>query len=161
MVTDGRSWPQITFDETLLKAYENNGLSLLTNLTPTEPKRDEGSFGPVYAMQSNGKTISVDTSTDYSRAVGYFGPVGAFFNNFPEQGMELNAFYDNTGYENPAWRRQPAATTGNSDLVFSLPQGSYRMGYGRVGQSLVFQILLTAGSDGKWYIYPDSPMHTN
>ena len=161
VVTDGRSWPQITFDETLLKAYENNGLSLLTNLTPTEPKRDEGSFGPVHAMQSNGKTISVDTSTDYSRAVGYFGPVGAFFNNFPEQGMELNAFYDNTGYENPAWRRQPAATTGNSDLVFSLPQGSYRMGYGRVGQSLVFQILLTAGSDGKWYIYPDSPMHTN
>ncbi len=161
VVMDGKSWPQITFDETLLRAYENNGLSLLMNLTPTEPKRDEGSFGPVYAMQSRGKTIFVDTSTDYNRAVGYFGPVGAFFNDFPEQGIELNAFYDNTGYENPAWRRKPAATTGSSDVVFNLPQGSYRMGYGSVSKTLIFQILLTAGDDGKWYIYPDSPMHTN
>lgn len=165
VVTDGKSWPQITFDETLLRANAVNGLSLLTNLTPTEPKRDEGYFGPVYAMQSKGKTISVDTSTNSNGVVGYFGPVGAFFNNFPEQGMELNAFYDNTGYEDPAWRRQPAATTGSSDTIFGLPQGSYRMGYGSVSKGanseLIFQILLTAGADGKWYIYPDSPMHTN
>jgi hypothetical protein len=101
------------------------------------------------------------TAPDYNQVVSYFGPVSAFFDNFPEQGIELNAFYDNTGYENPAWRRQVAATTGNSDTVFNLPQGSYRMGYGRVGKNVIFQILLTAGNDGKWYIYPDSPMNTN
>lgn len=165
VVTDGKSWPQITFDETLLRANAVNGLSLLTNLTPTEPKRDEGYFGPVYAMQSKGKTISVDTSTNSNGVVGYFGPVSAFFDNFPEQGIELNAFYDNTGYEDPAWRRKPAATTGSSDTIFGLPQGSYRMGYGSVSKGanseLIFQILLTAGDDGKWYIYPDNPMHTN
>ena len=27
---DGKSWPQITFDETLLKAHQVNGLNLLT-----------------------------------------------------------------------------------------------------------------------------------
>ena len=30
VVMDGKSWPQITFDETLLKAHQVNGLNLLT-----------------------------------------------------------------------------------------------------------------------------------
>ena len=162
VVTDGKSWPQITFDETLSRACEINGLSLLTNLTPAEPAYPgQDHFGPAYSIPSRGKTITLTTAPDYNQVVSYFGPVSAFFDNFPEQGIELNAFYDNTGYENPAWRRQPAATTGNSDTVFNLPQGSYRMGYGRVGKNVIFQILLTAGDDGKWYIYPDSPMHMN
>lgn len=164
VVTDGKSWPQITFDETLLRANTVNGLSLLTNLTPTEPGYPgQDYYGPSYSMQSKGKIITFGTSTNSNCTVGYFGPVGGFFNNFPEQGMELNAFYDNTGYESLAWGRQPAASTGDSDVVFKLPQGSYRMACGSVAYGinsgyLRFQILLTAGSDGKWYIYPDSSM---
>lgn len=86
--------------------------------------------------------------------------------NFPDQGMELNAFYDNRGYESLAWGGRPAATTGDSDAVFNLPQGSYRIGcgsiaYGTSREFIRFRILLTAGKDGKWYIYPDRPMVTS
>ena len=167
VVMDGKSWPQITFDETLLRAREINGLSLLTNLTPTEPAYPgQDRFGPAYSILSRGKTITLSTAPDYNQVTSYFGPVSAFFDNFPEQGMELNAFYDNTGYDSLAWRRQPAATTGSSDTIFGLPQGSYRMGCGSVAygtnrELIRFQILLTAGDDGKWYIYPDNPMHVN
>lgn len=167
VVTDGKSWPQITFDETLLKAHQVNGLSLLTNLTQVAPQfGGQDWYGPSYSMQSKGKTITFGSSTSSNAAGAYFGPVGGFFNNFPEQGIELNAFYDNTGYDSLAWRRKPAASTGSSDSVFKLPQGSYRMGCGSVAygtnpELIHFQILLTPGDDGKWYIYPDSPMYTN
>ena len=46
--------------------------------------------------------------------------------------MELNAFYDNTGYVSLSAGRQPMGSTGNLDNVFGLPQGSYRMGWGYV-----------------------------
>ena len=163
VVMDGKSWPQITFDETLLRAHtETNGLDLLPNRTQIEPQYGgQDSFGPVYSVQYKGRTITLGTDTRGNGVGVYFGPVGAFFNNFPEQGIELNAFYDNTGYDSLAWGRQPAATTGSSDDIFKLPQGSYRMGCGNVDKNTRFQILLTAGNDGKWYIYPDSPMHTN
>lgn len=78
--------------------------------------------------------------------------------------MELNAFYDNTGYVSLAAGRQPMGTTGDSDTAFGLPQGSYRMGWGEVeinNMGARFQILLTQGEDGKYYIYPDSPMLVN
>ena len=164
-VMDGKSWPQMTFDETLLKALtETNGLDLLpNNRTQIEPEySNQGHFGPVYLMQYNGRSITFASSTKYNRSVGYDGPVAAFFNNFPEQGMELNAFYDNTGYVSLSAGRQPQASTGNSDDIFKLPQGSYMMGWGYVKSGeLRFQILLTPGEDGKWYIFPDSPMHTS
>lgn len=187
-VTDGKSWPQITFDETLLIASETvNGLDLLPqNRTQIAPGDfGEDAFGPVYSMQYKGKTVTFATSTQSNCAGGYRGPVSALFTNFPEQGMELNAFYDNTNYESLAWERQPYGTTGSSDQVFKLPQASYRMGAGTIilkernklaqgrtarnnvpeadylSSTMNFQILLTAGEDGKWYIYPDSPVHTN
>ena len=125
--------------------------------------RNQGHFGPVYSAQYNGKKISINTYAEQNKVIGYLGiRVGAFFNNFPEQGIELNAFYDNTGYVSLSAGRQPQASTGNLDAVFKLPQGSYRMGWGYVKSAdLRFQILLTPGEDGKWYIFPDSPMHTS
>lgn len=166
-IMDGKSWPQMTFDETLLKAHAVNGLDFLADTADTwtqiEPEHsNQGDFGPVYIMPYKGKNITLDTSTSDNGVVGYEGPVGVFFNNFPEQGIELNAFYDNTGYVSLSAGRQPQASTGNLDAVFKLPQGSYRMGWGYVKSSdLRFQILLTPGEDGKWYIFPDSPMHTS
>ena len=164
-VMDGKSWPQMTFDETLLRACnEINGVDLLpNNRTQIEPENsNQGHFGPVYSAQYNGKKISINTYAEQNKVIGYLGPVGAFFNNFPEQGIELNAFYDNTGYVSLSAGRQPQASTGNLDAVFKLPQGSYRMGWGYVKSAdLRFQILLTPGEDGKWYIFPDSPMHTS
>ena len=166
-VMDGNSWAKITFDETLLRAHQVNGLDLLPNRTQVAPQHGiDDYFGPVCSMQYKGQTIVFSTDTQGNGVGAYYGPVSAFFDNFPEQGIELNAFYDNSGYDSLAWRRQPAATTGSSDTIFGLPQGSYRMGCGSVAygtnrEQISFQILLTAGADGKWYIYPDSPMHAN
>lgn len=170
-VTDGKSWPQITVDENLYRAFaEVNSLDLFPNRTQIEPEyTGQDDFGPVYSVQHKGKDITFSTSTKYNRVIGYVGPVSAFFNNFPEQGMELNAFYDNTGYDLYTGRT-PRGSSGRSDAYFKLPQGSYRMGWGDaiVNKSadmdrsyISFQILLTAGEDGKWYIYPDSLMHAN
>lgn len=173
-VTDGKSWPQITVDETLLRASsEVNGLDFLPNRIQIEPEYPgQDSYGPACSMQYKGKTITLGTSTTSNAVNEYFGPVSSFFNNFPEQGIELNAFYDNTGYDLNTGR-QPRGSTGQSDVRFKLPQGSYRMGWGMIdvhayaytdkfAQPIVsylnFQILLTAGEDGKWYIYPDNPM---
>ncbi len=177
-VTDGKNWPQITVDETLLRAsMERNGLDLLPNRTQIEPVYPgQDSYGPACSAQYKGKTITFGTSAKSNAVGAYLGPVSAFFNNFPEQGMELNAFYDNTGYESLSSRRQPKGSSGQSDTWFKLPQGSYRMGCGTIDVRAYacidkaaqlnvtyyeFQILLTAGEDGKWYIYPDSPMHAN
>lgn len=169
VVTDGKSWPQMTFDETLIKAMrEVNGADLFperTESAPGYPGQDMD--GPAYAIQRNGKTITFGTNAS-NVAGGYKGPVSAFFDNFPEQGMELYAFFDNTGYGNPAWKGMGmpyvSASTGSSDTTFGLPQGSYRMAWGRVeinNKGANFQILLTEGEPGKYYIYPDSPMHVN
>ncbi len=166
-VTDGRSWPQITFDETLFRAHkEKNGLDLLPERTQNTSGEYAymADFGPVYSMRYKGKNVTFGTSVEGNIVVAYIGPAGAFFNNLPEQGMELNAFYDNTGYESLSAKRQPMATSGLSDMIFNLPLGSYRMGWGNVlanDTRCNFQIVLTAGEDGKWYIYPDSPMFVN
>ncbi len=162
-IMDGKSWPQMAFDETLWRAATEwpNGFELLQG---DKTVIGQHALGLTYAMQYNGQTISINNSTASNTVAGYYGPVSAFFSNFPEQGMELNAFYDNTGYESFAWGRKPHGTTGNSDQIFGLPQGSYRMGAGSVGQKPTwrnFSILLTAGTNGNYYIFPDSPMYVN
>ena len=165
-VTDGKSWPQMTFDATLIKAMrEVDGLNVFPERVQSAPGYPgQDSYGSAYAIQRNGKTITFGTFTSTNSVAGYKGPVSAFFGNFPEQGMEMNAFFDNTGYESPAAPRLPMSSTGNSDIAFGLPQGSYQMGWGYVeinNMSARVQILLTKGEDGKYYIYPDSPMLVN
>ncbi len=166
-VTDGNSWAKMTFDGDLIRAMrEVNSLNYLfpdrVQAAPGYPGQEMN--GPTYAIQRNGKTITFGTFASTNSVADYKGPVNAFFGNFPEQGMELNAFYDNTGYVSLSAGRQPMGSTGNLDNVFGLPQGSYRMGWGYVkinDISASFHILLTEGEDGKYYIYPDSQMHVN
>ena len=132
-VTDGNSWAKMTFDGDLIRAMrEVNSLNYLfpdrVQAAPGYPGQEMN--GPTYAIQRNGKTITFGTVTSTNSVAGYKGPVSAFFANFPAQGMELNAFYDNTGYVSLSAGRQPMGSTGDSDIAFGLPQGSYRMGWG-------------------------------
>jgi len=88
------------------------------------------------------------------------GIASQMLNGLPEQGIELNAFYDNTGYESLSAGRSLMASTGDSDSSFGLATGTYRMGWGNAGKRH-FEIVLTQGEDGNWYIYPDSQMYMN
>lgn len=165
---DGKSWPQITIDETLYRAANTrNGLDLLPERTQTEPVYPrQDMFGPVYSMQYKGKTITFSTDVESNCVSDYFGPVSVFFNNFPEQGMEQRAFYDNTGYESPASGRHVVASSGMLDSVFRLPMASYRVGDGYLSNERFpdgdwlssgewFSILLAPGDYQTWDINED------
>ena len=156
-VMDGKSIEQIVLNTELANMISTNG-SL--DLFPVKTKIADGSFGPTVTADYKGKPITIETSTKYNRSLAFIGVVDQVFNNVPSVGIEMNAFYDNTGYETNATRRKAMASTGRSDEIFGLPGGSYRMAWGDVGERH-FEILLTAGEDGKWYIYPDSKVFLN
>ena len=91
-----------------------------------------------------------------------FGPAKTFLNNIPENGIEVDAFYANTGFTDP-WGslNHVQASTGDLDRVFGVPAASFRAAWvenEKYDNSIIY-IQLTQGSDGNWYIYPDSPAY--
>lgn len=153
-VTDGKSIEQITLNQEIVSMMGAGGVDRLPN--KTEIGQDV--LGPTYNVDYNGVTLRVETDTREKWVGTIYGPAKAVFKNFPSQGIELNAFYDNAQCESNSTKRRVMASTGRTDTIFGLPGGSYRMAWGDVGETGMM-ILLTAGSDGTWYIYPDSPVY--
>lgn len=151
-VMDGKSVEQIVVNPEIMGMMGAGGVDRLPNKTEI----GQGIWGPTYNVDYNGVTLKVETDNRENWVSSFYGPAKVLFNNIPSQGIELNAFYDNSGYESLSAGRQPMASTGNSDTVFGLPTGSYRMAWGSV-QGRGFSILLTPGLNDTWYIYPDSP----
>ncbi|WP_101876737.1 hypothetical protein [Lachnoclostridium edouardi] len=163
-VMDGKSIAPITYNDELLGLiHTKNSLDFFTDKQVT----GKDTWGPTYTATYQGLPITIASMEMYTDIMGkpieeansitYFvGVVSQMFNNFPEQGIEKNAFYDNTNYESPAWDRNAYASSGMTDMIFGLPLSSYRMIDVDFGDYHDAKILLTAGSDGKWYIYPDS-----
>lgn len=155
-VMDGKSIEQITLNQEIVGMKGADGVDRLPNKTEI----GQGVWGPTYNVEYNGVTLRVETDTRENWVSSFYGPAKVLFNNIPSEGIEMNAFYDNTGYETNATGRKAMASTGRSDEIFGLPGGSYRMAWGDVGERH-FEILLTTGEDGQWYIYPDSPVFMN
>lgn len=157
-VVDGNSIEKIVINTELTDMIRANGLN---GKFPDRVEIGQDYWGPVCNVNYNGSILKIYTDTKANGVCGFFGPAKAMLLNIPEQGIELNAFYDNCGYESKATGRRPMASTGQSDFIFGLPTGTYRMAMGNYDDKGLkdFGILLTPGSDGKWYIYPDSPMH--
>lgn len=153
-VTDGKSIEQITLNQEIVSMMGAGGVDRLPNKTEIEWPEP----GTTYAVNYGDAVLRVETSPTANWVGSIYGPAKVVFNNFPFQGIELNAFYDNTNCESNSAGRQVMASTGRSDTIFGLPGGSYRMAWGDVGETGM-SILLTAGSDGTWYIYPDSPVY--
>ncbi|MSS38739.1 hypothetical protein [Clostridium porci] len=151
-VMDGKSIEKIVVNPEIMGMMGAGGVDRLPNKTEI----GQGIWGPTYNVDYNGVTLKVETDNRENWVSSFYGPAKVLFNNIPSQGIELNAFYDNSGYESLSAGRQPMASTGNSDTVFGLPTGSYRMAWGSV-QGRGFSILLTPGLNDTWYIYPDSP----
>lgn len=152
-VTDGKSIEQITLNQEIVSMMGAGGVDRLPNKTEISK-----GWSNTYAVDYNGAILRVEADSELNWVGTIYGPIKALFNNFPESGIEMNAFYDSTGCESNAAGRQPMASTGRTDTIFGLPGGSYRMAWGDIGETGIM-VLLTAGSDGQWYIYPDSPVY--
>lgn len=151
-IMDGKSIEKIVVNPELFGMIGANGMDKLPNMTEIS----QGWLN-TYSVDYNGVTLRVEANPESRWLASFYGPAKVIFSNFPENGIELNAFYDNTGYESLSTARNIMASTGDSDRVFGLPTGSYRMAWGSVdGRS--FNVLLTAGTNDTWYIYPDSPV---
>ncbi len=155
-VTDGKSIEKIVLNEEIVGMMGAGGVDRL----PNKVEIGQGTWGPTYNVIYDNSTLKVTTDTAANGVTSIYGSVGTIFNNIPTAGIELNAFYDSCGYESKATGRRIMASTGPSDEIFGLAGGSYRMAWGDVDKQ-AFMIVLTAGNDGKWYIYPDSPMVLN
>ena len=154
-VMDGKSIEQITLNQEIVGMMGANGMDKLPNMTEISK-----GWSNTYTVDYNGVTLRVEADPELNWVSTIYGPIKTLFNNFPEDGIEMNAFYDSTGCESNATGRRPMASTGRSDTIFGLPGGSYRMAWGDLGETGIM-VLLTAGNDGKWYIYPDSPVFLN
>lgn len=155
-VMDGKSIEQITLNQEIVSMMGAGGVDRL----PNKVEIGQGTWGPTYNVNYNNATLRVETDTRENWVSSFYGPAKVIFNHFPENGIEMNAFYDSTGCESNATGRRPMASTGRTDTIFGLPGGSYRMAWGDIGETGI-TVLLTIGSDGKWYIYPDNPVFIN
>lgn len=76
--------------------------------TPTEPIYS----GPAYTNTYRGR----------------IGTADQIFNNFPEQGIELDAFYENTGFQYEK-NGKIGGFHGLTDKAFGIPDGNYMKTY--------------------------------
>lgn len=157
-VTDGSTVAQITLNSELADLIRINGLNEIQNKTMV----GEDNFGPIYVTEYRGSQLRFETDTrnDANYICSFTGIASQLFNNIPEQGIEMNAFYDNTGYISYSSGRNVMASSGRSDEIFGLAVGSYRMAWFDIGERFIM-IVVTQGSDGDWYIYPNSQAFMN
>lgn len=98
-----------------------------------------------------------------------FGPAKAFFNNIPESGIELYAFFDSSevtglhGFRDwdPVAHSGISGPTGNLPNVFETPTSSLKVtNFYRYAEDGTHTYMKpTQGADGKWYIFPDTPTY--
>lgn len=155
-VTDGSTVAQITLNSELV---DKIGKKDSLNDFPDRQVIGERSLGPVYTATYRGSSIKIESEKNNSVNT-FTGIASQLFNNIPEQGIEMNAFYDNTGYISYSSGRNVMASSGRSDEIFDLAVGSYRMAWFDIGERFVM-IVVTQGSDGDWYIYPNSQAFMN
>ena len=161
-VTDGKSVTQITLNTELSDLIRKQNT---INNFPDRVQIDsyKGSSLNRYTTTYKGKDLQIQATID-GEIRGYVGYADQIFNNIPVQGISVDAFYENTGFD---IRAKYITSTGNSDEMFGLAQGTYEMtwmGTGDISSLNTYrkmQIVLTQGSDGNYYIYPDSQLQLN
>ena len=170
-VTDASTIPKIEFNMELADLLTNweNSLDRVPNRVPYENSADIYN----YTVEYRGSIIKLFTpyEKEYNNINLICGPAKVVFNNFPEQGIELNAFYDSIGHENRYWwGRWVTGSTGPLDSMVGLPMYAYQVADVQFetgnsnDSSRDYTILVTPGDnrdiycnrDYVWYIYPDS-----
>ena len=163
-VTDPGSVAQITTNDEVWNAGNNWDSTYPFDMAYATPLEEGFRLGDGYYQYNyNGIPLRISASkiknTEQYVLTSLFGPAKTFLNNIPENGIEVDAFYANTGFTDP-WGslNHVQASTGNLDRVFGVSAASFRAAWARsenYDDSIIY-IQLTQGSDGNWYIYPDS-----
>ena len=144
--------------------------------SPFTNEQGMGVYAPYKVL--TGKEVEDGTSIEKMQVIQRDYPdeiyqVKDLISGVPETGIEYHAFYDNlialeawagVDYQNKNdsdFRIQSdmATSTGQSDAIFGLPQASYyytSFVYTGFGNSVIITVLLTEGSDGRWYIFPEN-----
>ena len=163
-VTDPGSVAQITTNDEVWNARGNWDSMYPFDMAYATPLEEGFRLGDgFYQYNYNGIPLRMQAAkikdTDQYLLITLFGPAKTFLNNIPENGIEVDAFYANTGFTDP-WGslNHVQASTGNLDRVFGVPAASFRALWAEnenYDNSIIY-IQLTQGSDGNWYVYPDS-----
>lgn len=162
-VTDPYSVSKITADESLIKMMSSTpyvGTDIPEGFTIGEKLYDEPMMplakSAWYEMSYKGITFKGLKSGVTPAISILFGPAKLFFNNIPEQGIEVNTFFENSGFVD-GWsdNMHIHGTTGLMSYYFDNP--SIRAANIQLADHEVsIDIELTQGADGNYYIYPDS-----
>ena len=157
-VTDPNAVAQITINQEAWNVINNWNSTYPIDMSKAAPLG-----GYDYQYDYNGIGIRVTAAeignTGQYGIASLFGPAKAFVNNIPANGIEVNAFYENSGFTDP-WGdlNHVQASTGNLDTIFGVPATSFRALWAESDDcsTAMIYIQLTQGSDGNWYVYPDS-----
>ena len=161
-VTDPSTVEKITFNESLL-GYKRTSDGVATFPTALENSRDNyNGLMTEYTTIYNNNPLTVYVLKSIGQITAYFGNASHFVNNIPEAGIEVNAFFENSGFEDPYGDAggHVHGSTGNLDRVFGVAASSLRVlqaDFNDRDDHLWIQ--LTQGIDGNWYVYPDSPAY--
>lgn len=163
-VTDPDSVAQITINQEVWNSIGNMESTYPFDMTKAISLGDNFLLGKnYYQYDYNGIQLRISATkignTDRYGMSTAFGPAKAFVNNIPANGIEVDAFYMNSGFSDP-WGdlNHVQASTGNLDRVFGVPAASFRALWAESDDcsTAIVYIQLTQGADGNWYVYPDS-----
>ena len=152
---DGRLPENFVLGEKIKNAYEN--INPYSDAATQEVMRNTGIYSGTY----NG----IQCKASYNPMTGIssyiMGPAKMFLNNIPEHGIEVYAFFENSGLKDPwsdvthihGWTGQEAQEFENPNLMTAQAVFNNGLDY--------LTIEITQGTDGKYYIYPDSLTNLN
>ena len=163
-VTDPNATAQITVNEEIWNAITENRNFASMPFTQTTVGEAVNQYGTYYYVKYNNTDLKLGVRNSDSGIVSIFGTAKAFLNNIPTQGIEVKAFFTNSKLIDP-WggiNGHVLGSTGDLDRTFGVPASSLRVLQANYGDSVRnLWIQLTQGSDGNWYVYPDSPAFMN
>ena len=163
-VTDPNATAQITVNEEIWNAITENRNFASMPFTQTTVGEAVNQYGTYYYVKYNNTDLKLGVRNSDSGIVSIFGTAKAFLNNIPTQGIEVKAFFENSGLIDP-WggiNGHVLGSTGDLDRTFGVPASSLRVLQANHGDSVRnLWIQLIQGSDGNWYVYPDSPAFMN
>lgn len=155
-VTDGKSVAQITVNQELVNLIR---VANSADSFPNKAYVRQNEYGNYeYTSDYRGRILNMTVLAQNNTISGYIGTADQVLNNIPANGIEVMAFYANAGFENANANRWVVGPTGAD--VFGL--GDAYMGsrfttiFTAAGHDFRIKIVLTHGSDGNWYIYPNS-----
>lgn len=160
-VTDPNATAQITVNEEIWNAINN-----WDSTAPIDMANAIALGGYDYQYDYNGNQLKItvpQTPNGQYVLTSVFGPAKALLDNIPATGIEVKAFFENGNFEDPYGDAggHVHGSTGNLDKVFNTSASELRVLEVKYdnGQTRHLWVKLTQGTDGNWYIYPDSPAY--